>query len=478
MATALTMRAAVAVERPKPCLTGAMLAVSDVAAIAFAISTSVLIRLALSGAYAPSLYWRLWPLLGLFSAAYTLFGLYPGVAMNPVMELRTTSYATTLVFLVLGALTFLLRNPGAYSRLAFFGAWVMALAAVPLARAMTRSMAAQEAWWGYGAVILGGSGTGAAVVGKLVRQPEIGLRPVAIFDDELPRGSMVDGVPVLGPIEAAPRFAEESGITRAVIAMPDAEAAKLLSLLDEYAHTFSRVFMVPRFQGISGIGMETRDVSRLLALELRKHLLMTGPRVVKRTLDVLLSSLLLVAMAPVLAAIAAAIKLESRGPALYRQSRVGLGSGSFLVWKFRSMRPDADQALSRYLKENPQLREEWERDHKLKNDPRITRVGRFLRKTSLDELPQLFNVLRGEMSLVGPRPIVSGEIHKYGRSFTLYRQVIPGLTGLWQVSGRNLTSYQERVELDNYYVRNWSPWLDLYLLARTVKVVLTGYGAY
>jgi Undecaprenyl-phosphate galactose phosphotransferase WbaP len=224
--------------------------------------------------------------------------------------------------------------------------------------------------------------------------------------------------------------------------------------------------------------METRDVSRLLALELRRHLLMTGPRTVKRTLDVLLSSLLLVTLAPLLAAIAAAIKLESRGPALYRQSRVGLGSGSFLVWKFRSMRADADQALSRYLAENPDLDREWERDQKLKNDPRITRVGRLLRKTSLDELPQLFNVLRGEMSLVGPRPIVSGEIQKYGRSFTLYRQVIPGLTGLWQVSGRNLTTYQERVELDDYYVRNWSPWLDLYLLARTVKVVVTGYGAY
>ncbi|MGA2145051.1 MAG: undecaprenyl-phosphate galactose phosphotransferase WbaP [Bryobacteraceae bacterium] len=478
MATALTMRAALAVERPRPCLTGALLVLSDVGAIAFAIAAAVLIRLALSGVYDPNLYWRLWPLLGLFTAAYALFGLYPGVAMNPVMELRTTSYATTLVFLVLGALTFLLRNPGVYSRLAFFGAWVMALAAVPLARAMVRSIASREPWWGYRAVILGGSGTGAEVLRKLVSQPEIGLRPVAIFDDELPRGSVVDGVPVLGAIEAAPRFAEESGISRAVVAMPDAEVTKLLSLLDEHAHTFSRVFMVPRFQAVSGIGMETRDVSRLLALELRRHLLMTGPRMVKRTLDLLLSSFLLVALAPLLAAIAAAIRLESRGPALYRQSRVGLGSGSFLVWKFRSMRADADRALSLYLAENPELGQEWERDQKLKNDPRITRVGRFLRKTSLDELPQLFNVLRGEMSLVGPRPIVSGEIQKYGRSFTLYRQVIPGLTGLWQVSGRNLTSYQERVELDDYYVRNWSPWLDLYLLARTIKVVVTGYGAY
>jgi hypothetical protein len=181
------MRAALAVERPRPCLTGAILVVSDVTAIAFAIAAAVLIRLALSGEYAPSLYWRLWPLLGLFAAAYGLFGLYPGVAMNPVMELRTTSYATTLVFLVLGALTFLLRNPNAYSRLAFFGAWLMALVAVPLARAMARTLAAEEPWWGYRTVILGGSGTGAAVLAKLVSQPEIGLRPVAIFDDDLAR---------------------------------------------------------------------------------------------------------------------------------------------------------------------------------------------------------------------------------------------------------------------------------------------------
>jgi lipopolysaccharide/colanic/teichoic acid biosynthesis glycosyltransferase len=142
------------------------------------------------------------------------------------------------------------------------------------------------------------------------------------------------------------------------------------------------------------------------------------------------------------------------------------------------MRLDAEQALADYLAKNLEAAEEWRRDHKLKNDPRVTRLGRILRKTSLDELPQLFNVVRGEMSLVGPRPIVDSEIQKYGASFALYRQVIPGLTGLWQVSGRNERSYDERVELDSYYVRNWSPWLDIYLLARTVKVVVTGYGAY
>jgi lipopolysaccharide/colanic/teichoic acid biosynthesis glycosyltransferase len=148
------------------------------------------------------------------------------------------------------------------------------------------------------------------------------------------------------------------------------------------------------------------------------------------------------------------------------------------VWKFRTMRVNSEQMLAGHLAKNPGAAEEWRRGQKLKNDPRVTRLGRILRKASLDELPQLVNVVRGEMSMVGPRPIVDSEIQKYGSAFALYRQVIPGLTGLWQVSGRNERSYDERVELDTYYVRNWSPWLDIYLLARTIKVVVTGYGAY
>ena len=139
---------------------------------------------------------------------------------------------------------------------------------------------------------------------------------------------------------------------------------------------------------------------------------------------------------------------------------------------------DADRVLQSYLASNPVYRAEWEQDHKLRNDPRITRVGRFIRKTSLDELPQLWNVVRGEMSLVGPRPIVEAEISKYSDRFVLYAKVTPGITGMWQVSGRNDTTYGERVELDAFYARNWSPWLDLYILACTIKVVLLGSGAY
>jgi lipopolysaccharide/colanic/teichoic acid biosynthesis glycosyltransferase len=139
---------------------------------------------------------------------------------------------------------------------------------------------------------------------------------------------------------------------------------------------------------------------------------------------------------------------------------------------------NGDQVLLQYLAQHPELALEWERNQKLKDDPRVTRIGKFLRRTSLDELPQLWNVLKGEMSLVGPRPIIQEEVARYGDRFSLYTQVYPGLTGLWQVSGRNDTSYDERVRLDTYYVRNWSLWLDIYLLARTAGVVLAGRGAY
>jgi lipopolysaccharide/colanic/teichoic acid biosynthesis glycosyltransferase len=139
---------------------------------------------------------------------------------------------------------------------------------------------------------------------------------------------------------------------------------------------------------------------------------------------------------------------------------------------------DSQLVLEQYLEANPDAQEEWDRDHKLRFDPRITRIGRFLRKTSLDELPQLWNVIRGDMSLVGPRPIVDAEIAKYGPYYGFYTMVKPGITGLWQVSGRNNTTYDERVQLDAYYVRNWSPWMDMVLLLKTIRIVLFAKGAY
>ena len=185
-----------------------------------------------------------------------------------------------------------------------------------------------------------------------------------------------------------------------------------------------------------------------------------------------------VLLLPWVALISAFIKLSSRGPVFYGQLRIGEGGQAFRAWKFRTMVENADEQLAHCLEANPELQVEWAATHKLRRDPRVTRIGRFLRQTSLDELPQVWNVLWGEMSLVGPRPIVPEEVVKYGEEFDLYLKVRPGLTGLWQVSGRSDTTYSGRVAMDVHYVRNWSVWLDVYLLAKTVGVVLRRQGAY
>lgn len=195
-------------------------------------------------------------------------------------------------------------------------------------------------------------------------------------------------------------------------------------------------------------------------------------RVVKRSGDILFSLTVLTLGSPVFLALALLVKITSRGPVFYVQQRVGRDYRSFGCIKFRTMRRDADRILSRLLSESPDLQEEFRNDFKLRNDPRITRLGRFLRRSSLDELPQFLNVLRGEMSVVGPRPIVRQELPRYGDRMEEVLAVRPGLTGLWQVSGRNNLSYDERVALDLRYARHRSVWMDLRIIARTIGVIL------
>ena len=197
-----------------------------------------------------------------------------------------------------------------------------------------------------------------------------------------------------------------------------------------------------------------------------------------RTLDVLLSLSALIFLAPLLLLVALLVYIVDPGPVLFGHRRLGKDGRTFRCWKFRSMVVDADVRLRALLESDPTARAEWEADHKLRNDPRITRIGQFLRKSSLDELPQFFNVLMGEMSLVGPRPIVGDEVAKYGRYFADYCRVRPGITGLWQISGRNDVSYRRRVALDVSYVRSKSVALDMGILLLTVPRVVARRGSY
>jgi Undecaprenyl-phosphate galactose phosphotransferase WbaP len=200
-------------------------------------------------------------------------------------------------------------------------------------------------------------------------------------------------------------------------------------------------------------------------------------RILKRIVDVVLAILCFVGSSPLLIASFILVWLSSPGPVFYGHRRISRNGAYFTLYKFRSMVANADELLDVYLSADPELRDEWNRTHKLRNDPRVLGVGRVLRRLSLDELPQLWNVIKGEMSLIGPRPIVNAEVVRYGTSFSIYKMVRPGITGMSQVSGRSDISYAERVRCDEYYVKNWSPWLDVRILIRTIKTVLLSKGA-
>ncbi len=467
-----------AVVASKPWLTITTLVVGDLLTLTALMTATVWARYVLGGVYEFQTYWQLWPTLFLFVAVYALLGLYPAVGLSVPEEIRRVFTATTLVYLLLGSTTFLFKEAETYSRAIFLVAWALSLAGVPITRALLRHWFAAKPWWGYPVVILGAGKTGEAVVKALRQQPGLGLKPVAFLDDDPSKRGDFVGVPVLGGLELAPKIAQEWGIRHAVLAIPGASRARLLEVIERYGSAFPKLTLIPDLFGMASLWVSATDMGGILGLDLRHNLLQPSARWLKRGLDlvgVLMGGLLLL---PFLGLLALLIRLDSPGPVIFAHERLGKDGRRFRALKFRTMVQNADQVLCKALEQNPALKAEWERDHKLRRDPRITRLGVWLRRTSLDELPQLWNVLVGEMSLVGPRPIVQAEVERYGDRFSLYTQVLPGMTGLWQVSGRNDTTYAERVALDTYYVRNWSPWLDFYLLARTVWAVLWSKGAY
>ncbi|PJI91458.1 exopolysaccharide production protein ExoY [Yoonia maricola] len=200
--------------------------------------------------------------------------------------------------------------------------------------------------------------------------------------------------------------------------------------------------------------------------------------ILKRAVDIIIASTALLMLAPLFVMVAIAVKLAAPGPALYGHSRVGYQGRTFRCWKFRSMVTDGDRVLQEYLTQNPQERDTWERDRKLRNDPRVTRIGAVLRAYSVDELPQLINVLFGDMSIVGPRPVVDDELAMYGTAAPIYLSARPGITGLWQVSGRSDTSYEQRVSFDTTYVQGWSLVSDISIILRTIPAVVSSRGSY
>jgi len=454
---------------------------ADAMAFWVAFVTAVLIRHAYGGQFIPSDYWRFIPLLPAFAVVYAATGLYPGVGIHPARELRGIVYANSVVYLLLMAGAFLSRTGTLYSRLAFTGAWALSIVLVTLFRSFVRSVLGAKNWWGVPVVVFGAGAAGTRLVRMLRDQPSLGLKVALMLDDDPATHTQADSgdwPPVPGNLSLAPLVADRFGFSYAIVAMPSVAPARLDQILSRYAHRFAHFLVIPNISSPTMLWATPRDFGGTLGLEISQNLLHTMPRVVKRVFDLALAAIAGLALLPLFIAMAMLVKLTSRGPAIYTQPRVGRNRRTFRAYKFRTMVHNADQLLAEHLERYPARQLEWRVNRKLRNDPRLTPVGRLLRRTSLDELPQLWNVFRGDMGLVGPRPIAEDELARYGDSMELYVKVLPGITGLWQVSGRNDTTYDERVQLDAYYVRNWSVWLDLWIVGRTVKTLISGRGAY
>lgn len=464
--------------RSRPWLTTCILLCSDLLALLVAGIICVKVRHYFGGAFHPSLYWQLWPILALFVLGFGAVKLYPGSPLSPPEEIRRVFQVSSIVYLALGTMTFFGRGGSLYSRLIFLSAWALSIVLVLLFRAAVRFMFAPRPWWGHSAVVLGAGSTGRAVVKLLLRQPEIGLKPVAMLDDLPRRRTFFGSVPILGGLDLVPQITGKRRNLYAILAMPDLPNQNVVDQLEQHEHAFSHLIVIPDVSGITTLGVAAQDLGGMLGLEIRQRLLDPGRLAIKRGIELLIILIFSPLILLLTLLIALVVKIDSRGPIFYGHERIGMGGRRFKAWKFRSMVRNANEVLEKYLQQHPELRREWERTQKLKDDPRVTRVGRFLRRTSLDELPQIWNVICGEMSLVGPRPIIEQEVPRYGKNLKLYLRVRPGLTGLWQVSGRNNLTYAERVRMDIYYVRNWSVWLDLHLLTRTAMPVMFGEGAY
>ena len=330
-------------------------------------------------------------------------------------------------------------------------------------------------------VLLVGAGKTAELVDIHFSNMPLAMYKIVGFVDDNPKSDVLaNKYECLGKFSDAEAVIKKYNIPNVLVCAPGLEPRKLVTLINKLQILVEKVTFVPELFGIPAANIKARGLmnEQTLILEVKNNLAQRRNRLFKRIFDITATVIGGILILPVIAIVAILIYLDSPGPIVFGHKRVGQGGKEFPCYKFRSMVPNAQEALEIYLKENPAAREEWERDFKLKDDPRVTKIGKFLRKTSLDELPQLWNVLIGDMSLVGPRPIVRAEVEKYGEYINDFYLVPPGITGVWQVSGRSDTTYEERVLMDSWYVHNWSVWIDIVYLVKTVLAVLKGKGAY
>lgn len=456
-----------------------VLVLADILTLSAAVLLSALIRFLLEPILGGAVNW---PQIFNGMVFFVLFavllswanGLYPGFGLAAVHEMRKVIYVVTLASIFLGMLLFLQQRGLAYSRLVFLLSWLFSATLMMLGRFAIRNRFSRFTWWGLPVFIVGSADECQPVIEQLLNNRRLGFRPVCTYHPHTTAGEPVLGIPSVGDKAALIEFVETNNIQHVIFT--DNWGSEHNRNYQWMRDIFPNMLFVLNTSPFGSLWVRTIDLHGTLVVETNYHLLNQRERLVKRILDLVLTILLLIFSLPLFLLLALLVRLDSKGPILYTQKRLGLNGETFDSYKFRTMFVNAEEKLDEVLKNDPEAAQEYEQYHKLANDPRVTPVGQFLRRYSLDELPQFINVLKGDMNLIGPRSYLPRELPDMGEHAAIILKVQPGITGWWQVMGRNATSFHERLLLDEYYISNWSIWLDLYIVIKTVYVLLSGKG--
>ena len=396
--------------------------------------------------------------------------------------LKSVAIATLFVFL-----TVIVKNMyGNFSRLVLIFLCGFMIFLSPLIRFWGKKLLFRMGIWKESVLIIGAGDSGLCTLKGLVREEHLGYSIVGFLDDN---PNLIGKIhtfkgkdyKVYGSIDNYDKFVNILKIETVIIANPGSNQDELTELVNRIYKAVKRVIIIPDIKGVAIFNSDLHYLfmEKLFMIKVNNNLNSLTNTIIKRCFDLFFSLTGFIIASPLYLILTLLIKLTSKGPVIFSHKRIGRNGVEFNAYKFRTMYCDAQDRLKHILAANPEACKEWETNYKLKNDPRVTPIGKILRAASLDEIPQIFNIIKGDMSLVGPRPVIQDEIDKYyGDHKEYYYSVTPGLTGLWQLSGRSNTDYTFRIETDAWYVQNWSLWLDVIILFKTIPAVLKREGAY
>lgn len=393
--------------------------------------------------------------------------------------LENIIYASIYAVGTIIVLLYLEQNINEMSRLFILLFWLFSVFLLITIRYIEKFFFKNARLFQESVLIVGGGKTAVLYYNRIMSDAGMNIRVVGLLEDyEIISG--LENIPVLGGFADAAKVITKYGINSVVIAAPGLSQQKLADLILSIHPLVKKLSIIPNLVGVpmSNIGISSFYDEKIILINLYNNLEKIINRSIKRILDIVLSIAGILILSPLLGVLAVCIHLDSSGPIIYSGKRLGLNGRLFKCYKFRTMYINSDKILESYLDAHPDKKKNYKVYHKINDDPRCTHVGKALRKLSLDELPQLFNVLQGEMSLVGPRPYLLSEKKDMHKAQNIILMTRPGITGLWQVSGRSEVTFDERLEMDMWYVRNWSVWIDIILLFKTIKVVVLKKGAY